>query len=144
MFFAFKLAPRYFVININYVKHFGGMQNLSFNQQVLEPFYANLETFGDKNAFYINNTFYTYKELAQCITKIRVALKEHADKVYIGLVANDDLETYASIFAMWLEGKCYVPLHPHQPLDRLSEIINDTNIDIILNSLPAPIFANTR
>jgi acyl-CoA synthetase (AMP-forming)/AMP-acid ligase II len=41
----------------------------------------------------------------------------------IGLVANDDIETYASIFAIWLEGFAYVPLHPHQPVERSLEII---------------------
>lgn len=37
------------------------------------------------------------------------------------MAAYDDLETYASIFALWLEGKCYVPLHPNQ-------LLTDTSI----------------
>ena len=120
------------------------MKKKFFNEQVLNPFLLNINRFEDRNAFYINGTFYTYKMLADFISKIRRALKEHPEKVYIGLVANDDIETYASIFACWLEGKCYVPLHPHQPFDRLNEIINTINTEVILNSLPVPLFANKQ
>jgi D-alanine--poly(phosphoribitol) ligase subunit 1 len=120
------------------------MEKISFDELVSNPLLSNIDSFADRNAFYIKGTYYTYKQFADCISKIRHALKPHSDKVYIGLVANDDLETYASIFATWLEGKCYVPLHPEQPLDRINEIINDTNIELILNSLPAPIFANKK
>ena len=56
------------------------------------------------------------------------------DERHIGLVANDDIETYASIFALWLEGKAYVPLHPNQPLDRCEEIIKQININTVLDS----------
>ena len=52
----------------------------------------------------------------------------------IGLVANDDIETYASIFSIWLEGFAYVPLHPHQPLDRSREIISQADIELVIDS----------
>lgn len=117
------------------------MQNKSFNEQVLAPFLSGINTFADRNAFFINGSFYTYKQLADSISKIRISLKEVASTtIYIGLVANDDIETYASIFAIWLEGKCYIPLHPHQPLARLNEIVEEMDITVILNSLPAPLF----
>lgn len=52
----------------------------------------------------------------------------------IGLVANDDIETYAAIFAIWMEGLAYVPLHPNQPADRILEITDQAGIQLIINS----------
>ncbi|HEY5392265.1 MAG TPA: AMP-binding protein [Hanamia sp.] len=121
------------------------MQNRSFNEQVLAPFLSGIQSFVDRNAFYINGHFYTYRQLAESISKIRTALKKvDTNIIYIGLVANDDIETYASIFAIWLEGKCYIPLHPHQPLDRLNEIVHEMNIEVILNSMHGPIFIHKQ
>ncbi|HEY2721868.1 MAG TPA: amino acid adenylation domain-containing protein [Chitinophagaceae bacterium] len=86
-------------------------------------------------AFCINEVFYTYKQLAESISKIRLVLKQLSKKdVHIGLVANDDIETYASILALWLEGKAYIPLHPNQPLDRCEDIIQQISIHAILDS----------
>lgn len=115
----------------------------SFEQQVLEPVLLNINCFSDKNAFYINEVFYTYKQFGDSISKIRSVIKEFGqDTIYIGLVANDDLETYASIFALWLEGKAYIPLHPYQPFDRCEEIIKEMNIKTILDSSPASRYLN--
>jgi amino acid adenylation domain-containing protein len=91
--------------------------------------------FPARNAFCISENFYTYKQFGEHISKIRVALAKLAQNdVHIGLVANDDLETYASIFALWLEGKTYIPLHPGQPLDRVEDIIKQMKIRTILDS----------
>lgn len=106
-----------------------------FYKEVLNPFLESIKSFGTFNAFCINGRFYTYDELADKIAKIRFALQE--GKIVgknIGIVANDDLETYASIFAVWLEGSAYVPLHPQQPVKRNLEIINQAEISLILTS----------
>lgn len=52
----------------------------------------------------------------------------------VGLVINDDLETYASIIALWLQGYCYVPLHPNWPIERCRDIIEQVNINLVLDS----------
>src|SRR6478672_431082 len=94
-----------------------------------------IDRFPGKNAFCISENFYTYSQFGQCISRIRPVIKDLSrDERHIGLVANDDIETYASIFALWLEGKAYVPLHPNQPLDRCEEIIKQVDISTILDS----------
>jgi amino acid adenylation domain-containing protein len=118
------------------------VQKKTFSQQILHPLLSSIGQFADRNAFCINGKFYTYKYFAECIFKIRKVLKDHPQKTFIGLVANDDIETYASIVATWFEGKCYVPLHPNQPINRLNEIITELNIEVILNSLVGPFFPN--
>jgi acyl-CoA synthetase (AMP-forming)/AMP-acid ligase II len=106
-----------------------------FQKIILDQFISAVEKFGSDNAFCINEKFYTYSEFAQTVSKIRKALiKFRSQSANIGLIANDDIETYASIFALWMEGLAYVPVHPHQPVERSTEIISQANIDLIINS----------
>jgi len=116
-----------------------------FEKYILNQFHTIVENFGSNNAFCINETFYTYNTFAQNISKIRKALQSLGTKNHnIGLIVNDDIETYASIFAIWLEGLAYVPIHPHQPLERSLEIISQSNIDLLINSLGISLFPNIK
>jgi D-alanine--poly(phosphoribitol) ligase subunit 1 len=106
-----------------------------FQKNILDQFLTIVEKFGSNNSFCINEKFYTYDDFAQNISKIRNALQASVtESKNIGLIANDDIETYASIIAVWLEGLAYVPLHPHQPVERNLEIISQANIDLVINS----------
>lgn len=89
-----------------------------------------------RNAFSINGVFYTYSQLAATISKIRKAIQSntHETEKIIGLIANDDLETYASIFALWFEGKAYVPISPDAPRDRNLSIIQQALLITIIDS----------
>lgn len=106
-----------------------------FSEFILYPLLNSISVHSSRNAFCINEQFYTYEHFSQYISKIRTALTKSVVKSKnIGLVVNDDIETYASIFAIWLEGYAYVPLHPIQPLDRSLEIIDQAEIDLVLDS----------
>lgn len=90
----------------------------------------------NRNAFLINGAFYTYTDLAVAISKIRKEIRSvtHTTEKIIGLVANDDLETYAAIFALWFEGKAYVPISPEAPRDRNESIIQQALLITIIDS----------
>lgn len=106
-----------------------------FYKEILRPILSSIKEFSDRNAFCINEEFYTYDQLGKCVSKIRAALQQsryHNTKV--GLVINDDLESYASIIALWLEGDCYVPLHPGWPLERCQDICEQVELELILDS----------
>lgn len=105
-----------------------------FNIQILFPFLNSADKFPDRPSFCINRNFYSYLDFIKIISKIRDSLVTLGDSKIIGLVVNDDIETYASIMALWLEGHAYVPLHPFQPLARNLEIIDQASITIILDS----------
>ena len=106
-----------------------------FEEEILQPVMANLERYSERNAFCIENKFYTYSDFSNTIKKIRSLLQSREiESKNIGLVTNNDVETYASIFALWLEGYSYVPLHVNQPIDRCCNIINQVGIDTILDS----------
>lgn len=106
-----------------------------FYNQILYPVLSSLEKYSGKNAFFINGTSYSYAQLGESISKIRTIVDHsgHQSKI-VGLVINDDLETYASIFALWLSGNSYVPLHPGWPIERCLDIIEQIGADLILDS----------
>lgn len=88
---------------------------------------------GNDNAFYIKGEYFSYQTLAQRISVIRTVVREIPDD-NIALVANDDINTYASIFALWAEGKCYVPIHPMQPKERCRNIIEQVGTSYVIDS----------
>jgi D-alanine--poly(phosphoribitol) ligase subunit 1 len=95
-----------------------------------------IEKHQTRSAFCINENFYTYKDLAKCISGIRQYISLHIpnSEKNIGLIANDDLETYASIIALWFEGRAYVPINPDIPGERNKFIINESGVRTILDS----------
>ncbi len=92
----------------------------------------------EKHVFCINDAFYTYKDLLACIIKIRKIIADTIsdNQKYIGLVANNDLETYATIFSVWMEGKAYVPIDPTAPISRNEAILNSIDVSYVFDSSP--------
>ena len=112
------------------------MEN-QFKTQILEPLAKWLHD--DRYAFYIDGTYYTYRQLAERISAIRTTIRaaEQNEPVW-GLALHDDLNTYASIFALWMEGKAYVPLHPSWPEERIASIKEQVGCSNMLNQCDAP------
>lgn len=105
------------------------------NTIVLSPIIEKIITTPDNNAFWISGEYYTYSYLGDVISEIRRSICNFdLSTKCVGLVANNDIETYASIFALMLEGICYVPLHPEWPIERCIEICRQCDIDTILDS----------
>lgn len=107
---------------------------LLFEREIIQPVLDNIVRFADRNAFYIGSHCYSYKVLGEEISKIRKSIIGNGNNTNVGLVLNDDIQTYASIFALWLEGKCYVPLHPEWPLERCLDICEQVELDLVLDS----------
>lgn len=106
-----------------------------FYNEILQSIGDSIAHFSDRNAFCINENYYTYAQFGQCISKVREQLTNvNYSNSKVGLVINDDLETYASIIALWLEGDCYVPLHPGWPFERCQDICEQVGLDLILDS----------
>lgn len=105
-----------------------------FEREVIQPVLDNIAKFADRNAFHIREHYYSYKVLGEEISKIRKSIIGKGNNMNVGLVLNDDIQTYASIFALWLEGKCYVPLHSEWPLERCLDICEQVELDLVLDS----------
>jgi len=106
---------------------------MKFEELILASIYKNARNNPEGNSFCIDDCFYSYRELISCVNRIRHAVKD-SNEVYYGLVTNNDLETYASIIALWCEGKCYVPLHPAQPIERCLSIVEQVAIKDIIDT----------
>jgi amino acid adenylation domain-containing protein len=105
-----------------------------------------LNQFKDNNAFCINGIFYKYKVLEETVSKIRKSIRENIEEneKIIGLITNDDLETYATIIALWFEGKAYVPINTETPKERNEIIIKEAEIQTIISSSIVTNFENNK
>lgn len=106
-----------------------------FYREILTPILDALSRHKERNAFCIDEEFYTYEALGERVRSILPAIRSAKfQNTNVGLVINDDIETYASIVALWLEGHAYVPLHPNWPLERCIDICDQVELDLILDS----------
>lgn len=106
-----------------------------FYEYIINPVVANISKYGNNNAFCIKHTYFTYRQFGETVSKIRDAFARiEICGTNVGLVINDDIETYASIFALWLEGLCYVPLHPGWPKERCMNIVEQVDLKFIIDS----------
>ena len=118
---------------------------MKFYEKILLPILHSIEHYPSRNAFCIDEEHYTYAQLSQCISKVRMALHQcNYQNTKVGLVINDDLETYASIIALWMEGNCYVPLHPNWPLERCLDICEQVELDLVLDSSEKSRYENVQ
>lgn len=98
---------------------------MQFINQILHSISESIKLYSQHNAFYIDGQYYTYRQLAERISAIRGIIRAtEVDEQIWGLAIQDNLDTYASILALWMEGKAYVPLHPSWPADRIASIID--------------------
>lgn len=113
---------------------------------VLNQLEKSFQSYTDRNAFCLNSIYYTYADLKNAIAAIRAKINAviPSSQKQVGLMAYDDLHTYASIFALWYEKKAYVPLQPLAPKERNLLILQQTEGIVVLSSnasekaLPAP------
>lgn len=82
-------------------------------------------------AFVIDGTSYSYAQLTEYIVAIIAYLKEQ-DCNIVGVVAEDKIETYASILSVLLCGKTYVILHPSYPSVRNKTIASVSGLQELL------------
>lgn len=82
----------------------------------------------------IGDNVYSYEEVLTASYQIRHQL-QHINSQNIGIYITDDIYMYASILAVWFEGKTYVPIHPDFPLAKNANVILQADIDTILSSI---------
>lgn len=112
---------------------------MKFEQHILISLSNSIAQHSDRNAFYIDGMYYTYRQFAERISAIRGVIRDaEKDEQIWGLALHDDLNTYASIFALWMEGKAYVPLHPSWPEDRIESIKQQVGCSNVLDACDAP------
>ncbi len=107
----------------------------------LQKFNESVRRWPQKDAFCIGKDLFSYQDFASCISAVRSVLKKEAGKSHqkiIAVLAWDDLYSYASAFAIWLEGKTFLPLSPRNPATRNNEILRQTGAELVLSAGPVP------
>ena len=105
-----------------------------FTNNILKPIFNNIKKHSSRNAFFISEKYYSYKDLGLKINKIRLHLNLIDNNVFFGLVTNDDIETYATILALWSEGRAFVPINPKNPKERNKNIIDKIGLKNIFDT----------
>lgn len=103
----------------------------------LHTFLHNVDKYPNHNAIHVGEKFYSYKELANLIATIQTLIKEHGfeNEKLIGVLTIDDIYTYASMMAIMFNGSTYIPINNKNPANRNSDIIQDTDLKIVLASI---------
>lgn len=104
-----------------------------FYRSIIAPFLEVIAKYENCTAFCIDGESFTYRQFVQRVATIAAYLKGQGDQ-NVALIANDHLDTYASIFAIWFSGKTYVPLNPETPIERNKTIIDQVGINVTLDS----------
>ncbi len=100
----------------------------------LNKIIAALKAHPGRQAFCIQDTFYTYSQLFSRVASIQSKINENCPgEQNVGIVINDDIETYASILALLFLGKTYIPVHPGYPSDRVGQILEQGSIKYLLS-----------
>lgn len=95
-----------------------------FEASILSPFVESVIRFPECDSFCIDGFFYSYHTFANRVVSIRGIIHNAKNEEQVwGLGIADNIETYAAIFALWLEGKAYIPLHPAWPSQRIASIV---------------------
>lgn len=89
----------------------------------------------DRPAFFIRDRSHSYRAFAEAVRGIADCIeRDLATEQNIGVLAYDDLETYASIFAIWCAGKTMVPIGPTHPADRNASVLEQAGVRTMLSS----------
>ncbi len=97
---------------------------------------SNLKNKSNNLAFFIHEKEYSYAFLLNKVLAVQQKLlKENLQKNDIVLVVTyDDIETYASILAIWFSGGTFVPVNPKHPAERNNRIALQMPIKLKLSS----------
>lgn len=102
---------------------------------MLEKILKAFEKFSNSNAFCIDERYFSYNELKSKVVSIQeFLLKNCPDDERIGIVTNNDIETYASVLAILFSGKAFVPINPDNPPDRNDSVAEQAELIMILDS----------
>lgn len=88
---------------------------------IYDYFNQSLKLNPDRDALFVNETSYSYRELDQQVGKISRVLNT-TSSIRVGIFAARSLSSYAGIMASLKSGMAYVPLNPKFPSSRNSQI----------------------
>lgn len=103
---------------------------------MIERVRRNTVQFQSRVAIVIDRQEFTYLEVGERVAGIRSLLNSLAlgRNETVGVVTYNDIDTYATIWALWFEGLCFLPLNPRFPASRIHSIVEQTGVRCCLSS----------
>lgn len=105
----------------------------------LKQLCLNFKTFNEKTAFHIEGVSYTYSDLEKKVAMVQQKISTLGDQQYFAVVTRNSIETFASIFALWLSGKTSVPISKKTPFERNRYILDQVGVKTIFDSSREPL-----
>jgi len=106
------------------------MSNVGF----ISRLYHSIQENRTRNAFCINNEYYTYAQLNELVSKILPLINaDSPTRDTVGIVVANSIYTYATILACWFSGKAYVPINRYLPLERNNTILKNAEAALLIN-----------
>jgi D-alanine--poly(phosphoribitol) ligase subunit 1 len=94
-----------------------------------------VKTYPENIAFNIDGKSYSYFQLTQNVARIQYSLLQNNTGLKsVGIIANQDFETYSTIIAALLSGITYIPIEPTHPDERNNHIIRLSKVKSIFCS----------
>jgi len=88
---------------------------------------------GNNTAIFINKNTYTYNQFLGIISGIKKQVSQlPTHKKSIGILTDEHINTYASMWTCIGTGRPFVPISNKQPTERIKAIIDNAEIDILL------------
>ena len=100
--------------------------------RIIDLFEKQVEKTPNKISLVFGDKKYTYKELEVEVNRLANYLRKFGKKEVIGIMMDRSDKLIISILAALKSGAGYLPIDPTYPEDRISYIIEDSHIDIIL------------
>lgn len=111
------------------------------NMSMLNKIKHNFSLFADNPAFFIQDVSYSYSFLEKRVKEIQHHILQLKPKTEnIGVLAHDDIDTYASILGILFSGYGFVPIHPNHPISRNKAIVENSKVSFVLSSRNDEVF----
>lgn len=105
------------------------------DQSIPKSLYLSLLNNSHSTAFSFNGVNFTYQQLAQRIACIQSTfLKPGNNFESIGIISNQDFDTYSTLIAALISGITYVPIEASHPDERNNHIIRISKVEAIFCS----------
>ena len=104
---------------------------------LIERFYESFKQFSDRRAFCIGGQDFSYAEFLSYIEGSRILLDDNTphNKLPVGVLCFDTIETYAAIFAIWFSGRGFVPVNPKFPKERNTILLEKSGVQSVFSAM---------
>ena len=126
---------------------YAGKSNLVHSHElILDTFYKQLSKNPEATALYCHNQQYSYLQLEQKSNQYAQSLMQHA--VNAGSTVAIHLQKCPELvfltLAIWKVGACFVPLDPKHPQQRLQQMLDSAQVDILITNHSASNLAHSN